>query len=393
VDGSAAVSVDTAVVLVGPATVSGPHDAPAGLDVEALACVDDELALVDDRVVSVDALWSELVRHVMDTDADTDAALLVCPSWWTSTRIRRVVAAAETTCPDVAAVRRWDALCTSDCHVVEVAPELVAMRRPDTSMELVPRIGDRAEVVHAVLDRLRAASRVVIDAPSRVDAEDLVDDLAEKLRGRGVAVTRADDASMEAAARLEHDRRTTSRQRKWAPPPRSRVMVAAGVVLSVSVLAVTGLRHSPEPDREAARTWLVEGRVAVEVPADWRTERIVVGPGSARVQVMSPVDPHQGIHVTQSAIPRGQSLAAAAEVVRAALTEQPDGVFGGFDPAAVVADEPAITYRETRPDRVVDWTLVLDDGVRIAVGCQSAPGGSAPDAVCEHAIRSARAWG
>lgn len=390
-------SVGTAVVLVGPATVTGPRDVPVGLDGEALACVDDELALVDDRVVSVDALWSELVRHVMDADTDTDtdadAVLLVCPSWWTSTRIRRVVAAAESTCRGVAAVRRWDGLCTSDSHVIEIAPELVAMRRPDTSMELVPRIGDHADVVHAVLAQLRDASRVVVDAPSRVDAEGLVDELTGTLRRRGVSVTRTDDASVEAAARLEHDRRSMARRRKWARMPRSRVMAAAGVVLAVSVLAATGLRHGPEPDREVARTWLVEGRVAVEVPADWRTERIIVGPGSARVQVMSPDDPRQKIHVTQSPIPRGQSLATAAEVVRAALTEQPDGVFGGFDPAAVVADEPAITYRETRPDRVVDWTLVLDGGVRIAVGCQSAPGGPAPDAVCEHAIRSAREWG
>jgi type VII secretion-associated protein (TIGR03931 family) len=172
-----------------------------------------------------------------------------------------------------------------------------------------------------------------------------------------------------------------------------RAVAAAGVVLSVSALAVAGLREGSEPSRQEPRTWLVEGRVAVEVPADWRTERIVIGPGSARVQVISPTDPRQAVHVTQSSIPRGQSLASAAEVVRAALDQQPEGVFGGLDPAARVADQPAITYRETRADRVVDWTLVLDGGVRIAIGCQGAPDLPSPQDVCEHAIRSAHEWG
>ena len=83
---------------------------------------------------------------------------------------------------------------------------------------------------------------------------------------------------------------------------------------------------------------------------------------------------------------------SAAEMVRVALNEQPDGVFAGFDPAARVADERAITYRETRADRVVDWTIVLDGGVRIAIGCQGATDLAAPLADCEHAIRSAHEW-
>jgi type VII secretion-associated protein (TIGR03931 family) len=85
-------------------------------------------------------------------------------------------------------------------------------------------------------------------------------------------------------------------------------------------------------------------------------------------------------------------LAAAAEVVRTALGQQANDVFGDFDPAARVEDEPAITYRETRSDRVVDWTLVLEGGVRIAIGCQGAPGGATPDAECGRAIRSAHEW-
>ncbi len=108
--------------------------------------------------------------------------------------------------------------------------------------------------------------------------------------------------------------------------------------------------------------------------------------------MVSPLDPRTVVHVTQSRIPVGQSLAAAADVVRAALDEQPDGVFGDFHPSAQVAGQPAITYSETRGGRRVEWTLVLDDGVRIAVGCQGAPDLPVPTEVCEHAIRTAHVW-
>ena len=48
------------------------------------------------------------------------------------------------------------------------------------------------------------------------------------------------------------------------------------------------------------RQFLVEGRVALTVPASWLTQRVIAGPGSARVQVTSPSDPEVALHVTQS---------------------------------------------------------------------------------------------
>ena len=384
-------SAHRAVVLVGPATTVGPHRVPDGLDIEALASIDDAITVIDDRVVSVDVLWATVLRHAV---ADAGAVLLVCPSWWDCTRIRRVTAAAETICGDVAVLRRWEALHSNESPVhAEVAPDLIAIQRPGSATGLVARIGDRSDIGHAVLERLGQADHVVIDAPSGVDAADLIDDLIRTLRDRDVCVTVADDTAVVTAAGLEHESRRRRMTGRWARRrPAGRLTLAAGVVLTVSVLAVAGLRHDPGISTAGNRTWLVEGRVAVEVPADWSAERIVVGPGSARVQVISPTDPGEAIHVTQSRIPGSQSLAAAAETVRTALGEQPDGVFGDFNPVAVVAGEEAITYRETRPDRIVDWTLVLDGGVRIAVGCQHVPGAAAPDAVCEHAIRSAHEW-
>jgi type VII secretion-associated protein (TIGR03931 family) len=106
--------------------------------------------------------------------------------------------------------------------------------------------------------------------------------------------------------------------------------------------------------------------------------------------VVSPSDPKAAIHLTQSVVPMQQSLATAAEVLRNSLAAQPKGVFVDFTVADRQADRPAITYREVRPGHLVDWTVLLDGGVRIAVGCQSARDRGWPAWICERAIRSAR---
>jgi type VII secretion-associated protein (TIGR03931 family) len=107
--------------------------------------------------------------------------------------------------------------------------------------------------------------------------------------------------------------------------------------------------------------------------------------------VVSPVDRIDAIHVTQSRVPDGQTLAAAAEALATALAEQPDGIFVDFTPAGERAHRPAVTYREIRPDRRIDWTVLLDGDVRIAIGCQGAADRPGPAAPCDRAIRSAHA--
>ena len=66
--------------------------------------------------------------------------------------------------------------------------------------------------------------------------------------------------------------------------------------------------HGPSrcyaPVDTAPTTFLVEGRVALTVPATWPTQRVIAGPGSARVQVTSPSDPEVALHVTQSPVRR-----------------------------------------------------------------------------------------
>jgi type VII secretion-associated protein (TIGR03931 family) len=129
------------------------------------------------------------------------------------------------------------------------------------------------------------------------------------------------------------------------------------------------------------------------VPADWATQRVVSGPGSARVQLTSPSDPEVALHVTQSPVP-GETLSGTAERLKRAIDAEPAGVFVDFNPAGTSAGRPAVTYRELRPGHQVRWTVLLDGPVRISVGCQSRPAdeGAVRDA-CEQAVRSAHSIG
>ena len=148
------------------------------------------------------------------------------------------------------------------------------------------------------------------------------------------------------------------------------------VAASVALLCI-GLGFASGTDESDATyvpmTLLVEGRVAVKVPALWAVQRITSGPGSARVQVMAP-DDSTAVLMTQSQVRKGESLSATSATLRSALDDQQAGVFSGFKPDDRRADRPAATYRELRDGRQIDWTVFVDDTVRIGVGCQSAPG-------------------
>jgi len=169
------------------------------------------------------------------------------------------------------------------------------------------------------------------------------------------------------------------------------IVVAAAAPTAVNMGRPGGV--APKPVYAAPTTFLVEGRVAVSVPAAWSTQRVINGPGSARVQVTSPTDPEVALHITQSPV-AGETLRATADRLKRAIGAEPPGVFVDFDPSGTSAGRPAVTYREVRAGHHVRWTVLLDGPVRISIGCQSPPGGE--DAVrdaCEQAVRSAHAVG
>jgi type VII secretion-associated protein (TIGR03931 family) len=170
--------------------------------------------------------------------------------------------------------------------------------------------------------------------------------------------------------------------------------VLAGTLLSTAVVCGgVAARHTmPPAAAELPMTLLVEGRVGVMVPAQWVVQRVTSGPGSARVQVVSPNDATIALHITQSTLAPPESREQVADSLREALAREPDGVFVDFNPADRRIDRAVVTYREVRRDREIAWFVLIDRSLRIAVGCQSAPGHRETlHQICDRAIGSAHA--
>jgi type VII secretion-associated protein (TIGR03931 family) len=383
----------------------------------AVDAIDDHVALVDGRPVAVDSLLRDTLRSL--DCGHREGVLVVHPSWWPASRVDVVSAAAKTLTDDVVVrPRSWlltraspDA--ASEAVVVEIADRLVMVSGAPRHHQVVavPRRAEPHPVAEEVAGAIAAMTRgtaavVLIDAPSTVSGTPALATLvagAVRDGGSGQTVVEIDDARLPRLARLAlsalsaHD--GASEPSAGAGGVRSRDrrlagLAAAGVVLAAAVPAVAAVgRHDVSRAAKASTTFLVEGRVALTVPANWPTQRVIAGPGSARVQATSPSDPEVALHVTQSPVP-GETLSGTAERLKRAIDGEPAGVFVDFNPSGISAGRPAVTYREVRAGHQVRWTVLLDGVLRISVGCQSRPGGEdAVRDVCEQAVRSAHAVG
>lgn len=377
-----------AVIEVGPATIRRSCcDTESADAAAALEWIDDPVALVDGEPVEV----AELLRSVLACPVTVESIEIIHPSWWPKRRVELVVTAAHELADDIVARPRFALLREAfrAAVVIEIAARLVAITAAGSVAE--PRIGAPEEVAEAVTRRVAAAVRdrgaVLIDAPIGVGgAQALADMIAERLPGE---VTVVDELPVSRA-----ESRPANPEPAPAPArPGARLWVPLTAAAVLSFVAVGVRAH---PDTDTALTNLVEGGVAVQVPAHWSLRRVTAGPGSARVEVVSPADPRLMLHITQAPA-GGETLAAIAEPLQRAMevaeAETP-GVFVGFDPAGSSAGRPAVTYREVRDGHHVDWAVLVDRAVRIGIGCQSGPGGAdALRAVCEQAVRSAHALG
>ncbi|OBG40008.1 type VII secretion-associated protein [Mycobacterium sp. E3198] len=381
----------------------------------ALAAVDDRVALLDGRPVAVDSLWRAALRSVKC--ADGDGLLVVHPSWWPSARVDRVAGAAKTLGHDtLTRPRSWllarapEARADAGAVVVaEIAERLVAISGAEVAaIPLVGQTHSVAEEVAAAVART-AAAVILIDAPSAVTgAPALAALIAAAVRRSGAAAVEIGDARLARLARSASslgDAVPEAAAGGEVRGVRYRVrtaggLAAAALALTVLPLAISGGApsggRSPSPPTAvpmAPTTFLVEGRVALTVPADWPAQRVITGPGSARLQVTSPSDPEVALHITQSPVP-GETLSGTAERLKRAIDAEPAGVFVDFNPSGGSAGRPAVTYREVRATHHVRWTVLLDGPVRISVGCQSRPAHEeAVRGACEQAVRSAHAIG
>lgn len=389
-----------AVIEVGPATMRGPEDAGEGALSLALECIDDDLTLLDESCVTADDVWREAMTALVPSEVET--IVLVCPTWWSTARIDRAQRAAGTVASTVVLFRRTEILRDEIAQrwttVVEVASDLVVVSHAEANRRVVARRDGAAADADAVVAALGAPTAVLVDVPHGVDAgEPLGVAIADRLRGKGISVTFAGDVRRAAAAAWIRRQGMVEDVGDVSSRPyrdRRRVAVLAGVLSAVALCGVLAVRDVPSAavTAEMPMTMLVEGRVGVMVPATWRTQRITAGPGSARVQVVSPDESDVALHVTQSVDLPGATVSATAESLRAALDAEPPGVFVDFNPNDHREGKAAVTYREVRSDHEVAWVVVVDKSVRIAIGCQSAPGREdLVREVCSRAVRSAHA--
>lgn len=365
------------VVEIGPQTVRGPDSAPREWISVAIECVDDQLALLDDRLVEVRQLWRDLLEVVAGQHTETMA--LVFPTWWSTARIELVTEAAGSLAAEVVVLQRAATLgADSATTVVELSEEFVVIAAPAADVKVLARsTGDTAEY-------LGMASAILIDVPAEVSPPP--PGLVARLHADGIPVAYSDRHRMTSSARAGLPDRAPGQS------PRRIAAVLAGVMVSLAMFGGVWVTQSlsGQTPAEPSTAQLVEGRVAVRVPAQWTVERITSGPGSARLRVSAPTGDSTALHLTQSAGAIPTSIAEVAETLRHALESEPPGVFVDVDPADSVGGRPAVTYRELRAGSETSWAVVIDGAIRVAIGCQSPPG--RPDLIhdaCVRAIQSA----
>jgi type VII secretion-associated protein (TIGR03931 family) len=338
--------------------------------------------------------------------------IVVHPSWWAPTRVAAVSAGAQVLAGDVVMRPRSSLLrqavppeSPDGTVVVEIADGVVVVTGAEVMAET--RIEDQRGVAEAVVRSIHTMASmttetVVIDAPSAVHgAGVLAQMIAEALRQfDGMVVMQIDDIDLRTLAAglfSSSGQERGSGGDAAARRPRHRWTLALGALLIGAVLGVSALARHPAPRTHAGEeiptTLLVEGHVALEVPVQWPVRRVVAGPGSARLQINSPSDPEEVLHVTQSRVALA-TLSATAEFLKSAIDAAPAGVFVDFNAGGHTAGRPAVTYREVRSAHDIRWTVWVDKAVRISVGCQSRHGrDDAVSRACERAVRSARALG
>ena len=381
------------MIEVGPATVRRlpPAGGPAlngDMVEQALAGIDDVTVLIEERPVTVDSLWRHLISSSIGNDCEP--VTLLHPSWWPQRWVARIVDAATSVTPEVAALPRSSMIGRGSgaATVVELSDDVVTVCRGVGVPRIHPRLADAFAIAAAV--SADQPDLVLIDVPHGVPGGEPC----------GIAIRKAllHSGIVANIVCLEDDVVPSAVEPPTAAPLRrcwlsAQVAAAAVVGIVVCGVGVATTRPAGVSAAHPDTVSLVEGRVSLRIPIGWTVTRITGGPGSRRVEIVPPADDSAAMHVTQSYTPE-ETLAGAAQVLRRALAKETAGTFVEFNPADERAGRSAVTYREVRAGRDVRWSVVIDGSTRISIGCQSAPGREgAIDQVCDEAIRSAREVG
>lgn len=183
--------------------------ADTAVSAAALAAIDDQVALLDERPVAVDSLWFDALRSVAVDHRD--GPVVVHPSWWSAARVEVVTAAARTLTRDVVVhprswlLRQASSGVSAATVVVEIAERLVLVAGAEVAA--VARRTDAESVagqVGSVIARMtRGITAVVlIDVPSTVaGAAALAAAIAGAVRGTGSSVVEIDGVRLARLAR------------------------------------------------------------------------------------------------------------------------------------------------------------------------------------------------
>lgn len=391
--------VDVGHTLIRTADGGRVRTADPALSAPALEFADDPFVLIGDRAVPFESVWSDIWDSVL---GDSAPVTLVAPSTWPRARVDAVAKTLRRRASDVVVTPRSVAVAAAAglsgrrCAVVEITPRLVGVTAMSEAAEphlvgVVGRTGSDHDVAARVAARTAGHHQVVVDGP-------------DEARALTAAIGRRLTASGESARVIVVDGervllRTTPAAA--ARPPTARLRWLPGVaaaIVATAVLTVASGGGTEAPSKQPV-TVVVEGRVAVNVPALWPVDRVTEGAGSARLQVNSPRDDGAALHITQSRVPDGETLARTADTLRRAVAAEPPGVFVDFDPSASRVGREVVSYREVRGESEIRWSVMLDGSLRISIGCQTTRGRADDiEQACDEAVRSAHAipaspWG
>ena len=200
------------VIEVGPGTIRGANDVRPEWVSAALDCIDDEIALLDDRPVSVRDVWDDVMSAA--AGSGIDIAVLVCPAWWSSARIDMAQQAAHTVATDVVLLERTAMLregISAETTIVEITSDVAIVTVFEKIVAVVPRQGELVEDAEAVVAAVGAPAGVLVDAPASVFGAELLASLVtDRMRAIGVPVRIADDDWIRRAAAAQRSIRSGS---------------------------------------------------------------------------------------------------------------------------------------------------------------------------------------
>jgi type VII secretion-associated protein (TIGR03931 family) len=191
------------------------------------------------------------------------------------------------------------------------------------------------------------------------------------------------------------------RRSRWDTVGRWGPLVAAGVLVVAAITAVVvvagggdpraSAEPEPEPEQEAevraqAQAPAHAGRASVAVPRGWRERSGRVD--AARVELVPEKAAAARILVVTQELTPGADLEAVAHTLRLRTEERPE-TFTALE-RGVVDGRPGLLYREKPdPDTEVRWSVFVEDGLQVSVGCQISPERWRDLAgPCEQAVRS-----